>query len=515
MSTVMSDRDDVLDAASEGVAGLSSSEAGVLFSRLSAVLGRPVEELQRELVRASDDEFQQWKDTLHSSQGTPLVSGSCLDESSGMDDDKDVGSGVNGIVKGLTGGLMKYTRPLLPNPVSIDDPGRATYIQQLVDALKFSLSYHDSSYVQDIVLQCPQVVIGLDTDTLPMLMHSTHSYDSLHILLKEGVDANIFDKFGSTLLHKYVSDRNFDVVKLLLTFKADCNIEDKRNQRTPLQLAALQGDFDALYALMTQSKVPVKVDKPDFDGNSLLHLVLQSEFPNVQYKSITMLLLDRGLSPIAKNLRGETPLHYFCVNQSLCGTSNIEPLFEMLLQEGLRGGSVDLLDKDRCTPLIIACAHREWELCKILIRHGADMNIPCSMSSALLIRGCDRSRSEVMDFESDCTTNDIMPRSIRHKIFPYICSTQSLIDPHSRDRCMNCAALFPTGSSFNIFSADPKPNCLNCGRVVCQDCIVQSDLPFDKLPQYLQDGCESHDDIRVCLICHPILSRDLVIEKYW
>lgn len=290
-----------------------------------------------------------------------------------------------------------------------------------------------------------------------------------------------------------------------------------RNQRTPLQLTALQGDFEALYSLLTASLVPVKVDKPDFDGNSLLHLVLLSEFPDVQYKSIAMLLLDRGLSPTAKNLRGETPLHYFCVNQTLCGSVYVEPLFELLLEEGLKDGSVNLLDDDRCTPLIIACAHREWELCKILIRRGADMNIPCSMSSALLIRGCDMSRSEMMDFESDCTTADLMPRSVRHKIFPYICSAQSFVDPETRDRCMNCAALFPTdGNSFtNLFSAETKTNCVNCGRVVCQECVVQSDLPVQKLPEYLREACGSANEVRVCLVCHPILSKDLILAKYW
>jgi ankyrin repeat protein len=532
-SRLYMDLEPVAAAANERIALLERGKVA-LFDRLSAVFSLSAPELQEIFLESSDADFEQRrKSLLHSiantcssasgsicsrCNGLVVISDSGESKTKAIDEEGSTTDDPSGVYSEGQSGLLQYARPLLPSPVPRGDSRRADYLQRLAETLLYALTHHDCHLVEKIVQECPEVVTGLKEEDLSSLVHSIQSYKTLHLLLEEGrVDPNIFDKYGSTLLHKYVLDKDIEFVKLLLKHSVDCNIEDRRNQRSAVQLAALQGNFEALYIMVTTSKIPVKVEKPDFDGNSLLHLVLQSEIPDVQYKSIAMFLLDRGLSPDAKNLHGETPLHYFCVNQSLCGISFIEPLFEMLV-EGLTGESVDLRDDDHCTPLIIACAHREWELCKILIRHGADMNIPCSMSSRLLTRGCDTSRSEVfqLDFESDCTTGDLMPRSVRKKIFPYICSAQSLIDLDSRDRCMNCAALFPdTNSGFSLFGSGPKAHCRNCGRVVCQECLVQSDLPFHQLPEYLKDSCDSKDDIRVCVICHPILSKDMKIVKFW
>lgn len=567
------------------------SEKDLLFGRLCEVFDLPASKLQELFLESSDTEFEKMKKYLLPFSGSS--SGKSADEGSSSSSTDDVSGSLLPAPKSKRGSsllLLQYVRPSLPDPVPHDDPRREDYLQSLTDILLYALSHRDMELVEQIVATAPEVASTLKAEDLSVLLYSNPSYKTLHTLLQEGVDPNTFDKYGSTLLHKYVLDKDMDFIKLLLSFSADCNIEDRQNQRCAVQLAALQGDFDALYAMIATSKIPVKIDKPDFDGNSLLHLVLQSEFPAVQYKSITMLLLDRGLSPAARNLHGETPLHYFCVNQSLCGIPFIEPLFEMLLEalalgwrsdsssssvrnsssssssDSRGGSSVNLCDDDDCTPLIIACAHREWELCKLLLLSGADMNIPCSMSSKLLTRGCDTTRrglGGVTDFQADCTTGDLMPRSVRQKIFPYISSAQSLIDLTSRDRCMNCAAQFTdpaastshiiavAGGLVSLFTAEPKTHCRNCGRVVCQECIVQSDLPFDQLPDYLKEASSSSssssdrssgssarsrsrsdsgsgkeatvthphahsgEDIRACVVCHPILSKDMKIAKFW
>ena len=595
---------DIKERSSSRASSSSSRLEGekvLLFGRLSEVFDLPVHRLVEIFLESSDTEFETMKQSLvmpNGSRNPPDEESS----SSSTDDtacrhchthlhsrhtqsQNQPGPGAGAAGTGTGAGavptpqgssfsrsslLLQYVRPSLPVPVPHDDPHREVYLQRLTDTLLYALSHRDLELVAQVVEQYPGVGAALKTDDLSTLLHSNPSIQTLRTLLNEGVDPNTFDKYGSTMLHKYVLDKDTDFLKLLLNFSADCNIEDLQNQRSAVQLAALQGDFEALYTMVTTSKIPVKVEKPDFDGNSLLHLVLQSEFPAVQYKVITMFLLDRGLSPAAKNLHGETPLHYFCVNQSLCGIPFIEPLFEMLLEalaeggrassmcsessasssssrnggggRGGRGSCVDLRDDDDCTPLIIACAHREWELCKLLLLSGADMNIPCSMSSKLLTRGCDTTRrglGGVTDFQADCTTGDLMPRSVRQKIFPHISAAQSLISLVSRDRCMNCAAQFAdpasasiiTGGIVSLFTAEPKVHCRNCGRVVCQECIVQSDLPFDQLPDYLKEASRSSGrssggdeaspslagggDIRACVVCHPILSKDMKIAKFW
>ena len=496
---------------------LSSEQTNKLFHRLNSVFDLPEEKLREIFLDSSDEEFQILKNSVL------LLNSSVVNSNGVRNISRDEQRSFSGeTMDERRSSLMEYIRPVLPTPVPLDHADRHNYINTVADVLYYALSHRDTTLLENIVHDCPDVLAQLDNRDKGRLLLNLQSCNTIEYLLKEGVDPNAMDKYGSTLLHKFVMDRDIDAVKLLIKYNADCNIEDKMNQRSALQLAALQGFFDAFYVMVTGSKVPVKIEKCDFDGNTLLHLALQSEYPNVEYKSMTMFLLDKGLSPSAKNLYGETPLHYFCVNRTLCSIPFIEPLFELLLEAifTAKNGAktVDLLDNEHCTPLIIACAYREWELCKILLRHGADMNIPCSMNSRLLTRGLDKSMKGVAvpEFESDCTTGDLMPRSVRQKIYPYISSAQSVIDPESRDRCMNCAAVFPSmNGPLSLFVAAPKCHCRNCGRVVCEECIVQSDLPFKELPEYLQSSSESKADIRVCVICHPILSKDLKIEKFW
>lgn len=57
-------------------------------------------------------------------------------------------------------------------------------------------------------------------------------------------------------------------------------------------------------------------------------------------------------------------MHLVCANKVLCAQYLVEPVVELLLD---LGADPNDQDQDCCTPLTVASAHREWELCRKLL----------------------------------------------------------------------------------------------------------------------------------------------------
>lgn len=225
---------------------------------------------------------------------------------------------------------------------------------------------------------------------------------------------------------------------------------------------------------------------------------------NDSFDKCIMFLLNRD-PDLAKSCsnHGTSPLHVLCGNVALRAADCFEPILEILL---MFGADPNAKDVDGCTPLVIACAHRDWSSCRILLSHGADLNIPCLMSSRTL-----RSNSESWKLSDwgvelpdtgllECTASDLMPPSSRAKLFKHISRWQSRIAPHSRDRCMNCAASFQEKQKKLA-----KKSCLHCGRIVCGACSAPTDRRNGAaLPTFLGDAVASEHQL--CTTCCTTLS---------
>ena len=182
--------------------------------------------------------------------------------------------------------------------------------------------------------------------------------------------------------------------------------------------------------------------------------------------------------------------------------------------------NVNIRDADGCTPLVIASVYREWTICRFLLESGADMNLPCPMSSHLLQKSQDdSSRSTSRDSQlykisdgkpkssprnaalsSDCTASDLMPRSVRVHLFGYIRVAQSRIPLESRDRCMNCGGTFDSARSgaskaFSFFRSENslKHTCKHCCRVLCANCCS------NEVPKHLVPGLKLMFYLFICL----------------
>ena len=307
-------------------------------------------------------------------------------------------------------------------------------------------------------------------------------------------------------------------MKVLLKYSANPMSISGLKYRNCLHLAVDSCHYDILSLIFHNSNHNLLVDSADGDGNTLLHLILLSENPIGNQQKVFVLLLDKGCNVSISNHLGITPLHYVCGNRYLCTNLIAEPLVQLLLDFRANPNTIDL---EGCTPLTIACAHREWSICKLLMVAGGDMNLPCSMSCTLLKTGDESSSSKIRNYMDlgDCTCSDLMPRSQRPKLFRYISVKQTLISERGRDRCMQCACLFNTAASdsatvkahtriSNVFSAlkllsSGKHHCRYCGRLLCRQCSPNS-IPLSKMPHFIQ-GVSDERNLRMCVICYDLL----------
>lgn len=123
-----------------------------------------------------------------------------------------------------------------------------------------------------------------------------------------------------------------------------------------------------------------------FQRNEYIHLIRTGANPNVQRKSsgntplhfaagqifdfeITKLLIEYGASLSAKNINEETPL--FLLSKSTGDKVRIAKTAEILLESG---SEVDTRNNVNSTPLMEAAYRGNFELVKLLVEYGANIN---------------------------------------------------------------------------------------------------------------------------------------------
>jgi ankyrin repeat protein len=277
-------------------------------------------------------------------------------------------------------------------------------------------------------------------------LHYSDNAELTTMLLDSGCNPNIQDDQGYTPLHLNTMSCNTACVKVLLAYGADPTVCDAARRRSVIHVAVDTGNPELLACILLESRHLIQLNSPDNDGNSAIHLASMSTNRSGQQQKMITLLLDRGASALVLNNRQISALHFVTANRFLCESSLAEPLVEILLDQE---ASPNAQDCDGCTPLVIAAAHREWGLCRLLLEAGGDLNIPCPMNCYMLSHNVlfNSARDEFIK-KSECTASDLLPRKARSMLFPYICVMQTLIPSEQRDHCMNCGEMFcGSGSS--------------------------------------------------------------------
>jgi ankyrin repeat protein len=342
-------------------------------------------------------------------------------------------------------------------------------------------------------------------------------------LCSKGANPNLADKRGFVPLHYYFINGQIDHVKEMLINQADVSIPVPIQSLNILQIASRDGLTDMVTTIILYGK-KVDLNIEDVDGNAPAHLVLKSATAAGLQHTNLMLLLDRGASVTQRNKRGESLLLVLCSNRALYANGIAEPLLQILID---MGGDPNAADCEGCTPLIVACAYRNWELCKVLLQAGGDLNLPCPMNSYLIRQDDEMTmeeKSNAFDASQEVTASDLMPRSMRELLFCYICAPQTQIPCNKRDNCMNCGNPFdsvfesvkseggdaasPDGLYSRSYStqgrhATSRLNCAHCNRVVCDSCSGKI-ISRNDMPDFIRNESQE-SNFNVCLPCHSVL----------
>ena len=179
------------------------------------------------------------------------------------------------------------------------------------------------------------------------------------VLLGAKADPNlpfIFSQNATrTPLYVAVTEKNAELVGLLLEHGANPNIEDEADHDTPL-LASTKRQLTEITALLLKANADPNTHDPA--GQAPLHFSLTEP-------GSTELLLDHQAQVNAKDNAGETPLHW-------AAGAGLKSAAALLIE---RGANLNAVDKHGDTPLHFAVVAGRTEMTEFLLAKGADPNI--------------------------------------------------------------------------------------------------------------------------------------------
>lgn len=190
----------------------------------------------------------------------------------------------------------------------------------------------------------------------------------------------------------------------------------------------------------------IDMDAVDIHGCTYLHHVMMSESPRKEHVRCLELLINKGTRVEAIDNKGSSCLHYACKSRYLLENSISVPIVQYLLHEGLKPNSADL---NKCTPLLLACKLTDWEVVKLLLLVGGDLNVVGNISGV------------------DISGNDLIPENMRCVLYRYIHVPQQSSTVQYASTCSTCNVIL--GSR----PLDGK-TCGHCGRVICRQCGMKN-----------------------------------------
>lgn len=195
------------------------------------------------------------------------------------------------------------------------------------------------------------------------------------LFLLRAVQVNTIDRYGKNALHYALvrtrCDDNrkiFDLCKLLIEYGIDVNMGDS-NGNTPLIFASKSSNgYKDICRMLLDNGANINSK----NNNGYTALMWSCSERN---EDISELLITRGADVNAQAINGETALN-------ICSNIGALRTCELLLNRGVNVNEV--YGNERYTPLILACTNRHFDMCRLLIARGADVNIQCRDGTSTL-----------------------------------------------------------------------------------------------------------------------------------
>ncbi|KAL9692296.1 hypothetical protein quinque_016494 [Culex quinquefasciatus] len=193
----------------------------------------------------------------------------------------------------------------------------------------------------------------------------------IQVLLRYKADVEIEDKDGDRAVHHAAFGDEPGVMGLLAKAGADLNARNKRRQ-TALHIAVNKGHFNVVKTLLELSSHP---SLQDSEGDTPLHDAISKEHDNM-----LSLLLDYGADITRTNNNGFNALHHAALKGNpsamkiLLTKTNRLWIVEEMKDDGYT--ALHLAALNNHTALHLAVERQHVQIVKLLVREGANLNIP-------------------------------------------------------------------------------------------------------------------------------------------
>ena len=237
------------------------------------------------------------------------------------------------------------------------------------------------AYIRDYDQSPPHVVVA-----------DTVGKSCVKLLLENGADVNVIDRQGQTPLHSAADSQLFGHIniKILLENRADINVSDN-NGHTPLHLAAIVGSSPVGHL-----NVLLIADIVNKIGQTPFHLAAEVGWVGCEHVKV---LLEKGADIEAIDKKGQTPLHSAAAD--IEGSKRVKLLLENY-------ADINVIDNNGQTPLHLAISARllGFEDLKVLFNTSVRKNlqtplpVPTSAATTIATVGAIEAGTIIEGFES-------------------------------------------------------------------------------------------------------------------